>query len=333
MALDCRRLEAAALVAALPDIAALRISVFRDWPYLYDGDHAYEESYLARYAEVREAVVIGAFDGPRLVGASTGMPLVAHADDFAAAFSATDFTLKDVFYCAESVLLPDYRGQASGMPSLISERTQPDLLDTRFLLSAPSSDQTSIPQSRKHIDRWTGSGARVATDPWRMLLLLSPGRISATQKRHTRSCSSGRAFCRLGSSAPTQVFGRFGKSRPGIPKTLVRRRVGEFHILQTFRFLKEPSGLFLLFLRKRQVCCSLNTATPGIARHTPVVCTARAANRPIRELRRAIQRHRLNTVKRRRGWIGRISTGRQSKRQRNGKRRPAQGLGTRCCYP
>lgn len=114
MALDCRRLEAAALVAALPDIAALRISVFRDWPYLYDGDHAYEESYLARYAEVREAVVIGAFDGPRLVGASTGMPLVAHADDFAAAFSATDFTLKDVFYCAESVLLPDYRGQGVG---------------------------------------------------------------------------------------------------------------------------------------------------------------------------------------------------------------------------
>ncbi|MFP5511018.1 MAG: GNAT family N-acetyltransferase, partial [Alphaproteobacteria bacterium] len=35
-------LTGAGLEAALDDVARLRIAVFRDWPYLYDGDLAYE---------------------------------------------------------------------------------------------------------------------------------------------------------------------------------------------------------------------------------------------------------------------------------------------------
>ena len=41
----------AALEAALGDVAALRIAVFRDWPYLYDGDADYEARYLDTYAQ------------------------------------------------------------------------------------------------------------------------------------------------------------------------------------------------------------------------------------------------------------------------------------------
>lgn len=114
MALEIRRLTGPALAAAIPDVAGLRISVFRAFPYLYDGDRAYEESYLARYAESPDAVLVGAYDGTRLVGASTGMPLAAHSDAFAAAFDGYDLAMDDVFYCAESVLLPEYRGQGAG---------------------------------------------------------------------------------------------------------------------------------------------------------------------------------------------------------------------------
>ena len=49
-----------------------------------------------------------------LVGASTGAPLADHAEDFAAAFKGAGLALEDVFYCAESVLLPQYRGQGLG---------------------------------------------------------------------------------------------------------------------------------------------------------------------------------------------------------------------------
>ena len=86
MSLTIRPLTGEALAAALPEVARLRIAVFRAWPYLYDGDPAYEEAYLQSYRESAEALVVGAYDGETLVGASTGTPLTDHADDFAAAF-------------------------------------------------------------------------------------------------------------------------------------------------------------------------------------------------------------------------------------------------------
>ena len=113
-ALNIRPLTGTTLDAALPDLARLRITVFRDWPYLYDGDAAYEERYLAPYRDTPSAIVIGAYDGDTLVGASTGMRLTQHADDFAAAFADADLDLASVFYCAESVLLPAYRGRGVG---------------------------------------------------------------------------------------------------------------------------------------------------------------------------------------------------------------------------
>jgi GNAT superfamily N-acetyltransferase len=108
------RLTGQALADALGDVARLRIAVFRAWPYLYDGDAAYEESYLQTYRESEDAILVGAFDGDRLVGASTGTPMQDHAEDFAAAFAGQDVPLSDIFYCAESVLLPEYRGQGIG---------------------------------------------------------------------------------------------------------------------------------------------------------------------------------------------------------------------------
>jgi len=111
---DVRALTGAALEGALDDVARLRIQVFRAWPYLYDGDLDYERTYLQSYRDSDKAIVVGAFDGDRLVGASTGAPLTDHADDFAAAFEGTGLDLSQIFYCAESVLLPEYRGQGVG---------------------------------------------------------------------------------------------------------------------------------------------------------------------------------------------------------------------------
>ena len=102
-----------ALETALEDVARLRIAVFRDWPYLYDGDLDYERDYLRAY-QSPGAVVVVAEDGGRIVGASTGAPMRDHAGDFAAAFRDRPESLDDIFYCAESVLLPDYRGHGLG---------------------------------------------------------------------------------------------------------------------------------------------------------------------------------------------------------------------------
>ena len=107
-------LTGAALTEALDDVARLRIAVFRDWPYLYDGDYSYERLYLQTYEHSPRAIVVGAYDGDWLVGAATAAPLSEHADDFSSAFDGTSVNIAKTFYCGESVLLPRYRGRGIG---------------------------------------------------------------------------------------------------------------------------------------------------------------------------------------------------------------------------
>ncbi|MFN3275850.1 MAG: GNAT family N-acetyltransferase [Paracoccus sp. (in: a-proteobacteria)] len=113
MSVTTRVLTGEALAAALEDVARLRIAVFRDFPYLYDGDADYERDYLRAY-QSPGAVVVAALDGTRIVGAATGAPMSDHAADFAQAFADRPEPLDRIFYCAESVLLRDYRGHGIG---------------------------------------------------------------------------------------------------------------------------------------------------------------------------------------------------------------------------
>ena len=63
MALDVKSLAGEEIRSVLPALARLRIVVFRDWPYLYDGTLEYEEKYLAKLAAAPGAVCIVARDG------------------------------------------------------------------------------------------------------------------------------------------------------------------------------------------------------------------------------------------------------------------------------
>lgn len=103
------------LGAALDSLAELRIAVFRDWPYLYDGDAAYERDYLRAYADSERAVVIAACaaDG-NIVGAATAAPMADHAAEFAAPFAARGRHIGAIYYFGESVLLPQWRGCGIG---------------------------------------------------------------------------------------------------------------------------------------------------------------------------------------------------------------------------
>lgn len=107
-------LTGAAARAVFDDLARLRITVFRDYPYLYDGDLAYERRYLETYANSAGGVVVAAFDGDRVVGAATGLPLADEPAHVAAPFATAGIDPAGVFYLGESVLLPEYRGRGLG---------------------------------------------------------------------------------------------------------------------------------------------------------------------------------------------------------------------------
>lgn len=114
MSLTIARISTDELEATLLEVARLRIDVFRAWPYLYDGDMDYEARYLATYARSPGAIIVGARDNGRLVGAATGAPMEDNAGDFAAPFLQRGYDLNDIYYCGESVLLSAYRGHGVG---------------------------------------------------------------------------------------------------------------------------------------------------------------------------------------------------------------------------
>lgn len=99
----------------IPDLARLRITVFRAFPYLYEGSEDYEADYLATYARSPESLFVLALDGERIVGASTGVPMADETEAFKAPFAAAGLAPERIFYYGESVLLADYRGRGLGV--------------------------------------------------------------------------------------------------------------------------------------------------------------------------------------------------------------------------
>ena len=114
MSLSVEAVTGPALKDVLPDLARLRIAVFRDWPYLYDGSEDYEREYLAKFIAGKGAVCVVARDGDAIVGASTASPMAESDQEFIAPFKNAGYDISKVFYCGESVLIGDYRGQGVG---------------------------------------------------------------------------------------------------------------------------------------------------------------------------------------------------------------------------
>lgn len=99
----------------VPDIARLRMAVFREWPYLYAGEEAYEHDYLSPYLGSPRALAVVAYAGARIVGAATGLPMADEVAGFRAPFEAAGIDPREVFYLGESVLLPEFRGRGMGV--------------------------------------------------------------------------------------------------------------------------------------------------------------------------------------------------------------------------
>jgi GNAT superfamily N-acetyltransferase len=98
----------------IPELARLRIAVFREFPYLYAGSKAYEQYYLEKFLDLPESMVVVVRDGERVVGASTALPLARAEAEFRTPFVEAGLSPEDWYYFGESVLESAYRGQGLG---------------------------------------------------------------------------------------------------------------------------------------------------------------------------------------------------------------------------
>lgn len=102
------------ILSVIPEVARLRISVFREWPYLYDGTATEEEDYLGHFAQSKHACVgLARIDG-RIVGATTAEPMPSTHAEFQAPFLENGIDPSECFYFGESVLLSAFRRRGIG---------------------------------------------------------------------------------------------------------------------------------------------------------------------------------------------------------------------------
>ena len=98
----------------IDSLGRLRIAVFREYPYLYDGSLEYEREYLKAYLESHRSLVALVLDQGEVVGATTCMPMAEEGPEFQAAFTQAGCDLETICYFGESILLPEYRGRGLG---------------------------------------------------------------------------------------------------------------------------------------------------------------------------------------------------------------------------
>ena len=114
MSLSYLTKQGAAIESVFDDLAKLRIAVFRDFPYLYEGSLDYEKEYLKTYANSERAFLFAVYDGDKMVGATTCIPLSDETAEVQAPFKDAGLDIDSIFYFGESILLFQYRGLGLG---------------------------------------------------------------------------------------------------------------------------------------------------------------------------------------------------------------------------
>jgi hypothetical protein len=98
----------------LDDFAQLRITVFAEFPYLYEGNIEYEKEYIQTYCQSERSFFFGIYLQNKLIGATTCLPLSDETDNIQRPFIEAKMDLNQVFYFGESIILKKFRGQGFG---------------------------------------------------------------------------------------------------------------------------------------------------------------------------------------------------------------------------
>jgi predicted GNAT superfamily acetyltransferase len=93
-------------------VANFRIKIFREYPYLYDGNFEYEEKYLQGYASNPNSLLILVTENNETIGVATSLPLESDSDilsDVEKLFLAQAYKPEDFYYLSEIMIKPGCR--------------------------------------------------------------------------------------------------------------------------------------------------------------------------------------------------------------------------------
>lgn len=115
MAISEQFLTGSSAAGSLNGLASLRLDIFREYPYLYEGLREDELRYLRLYNETPDAFVITVTDAGNIVGAATGVPLCHEQRELIEPFAETPYNVAEIFYVGELLFYLAYRNQGLGL--------------------------------------------------------------------------------------------------------------------------------------------------------------------------------------------------------------------------
>jgi hypothetical protein len=185
--LEVRQLSPEEAKSNLKVLMSLRMRIFQDFPYLYQGTLDSEEKYISPYKDAKNFVLIACFDGLQVVGCATGLPLIEASSEIQAPFLSSGVSLSEVFYFGESLLLPKYRGQGIGHRFFDGRERAAKAINgikmTCFCNVQRSSDHAMRPQKYRPLDEfWSRRGYRKVPELVAHLSWVDIGEPKETEK-------------------------------------------------------------------------------------------------------------------------------------------------------
>jgi len=95
--------------AVIPKLADLRIEIFAEYPFLYEGSLEDEKQHIKKFFAMEDAIVVAAFDQDKIVGISTAYPFIYEKESFQKLFLKHQRAPQEYFIIGEVALQKQYR--------------------------------------------------------------------------------------------------------------------------------------------------------------------------------------------------------------------------------
>jgi len=141
------------------DIARLRVTVFKEYPYLYDGNFDDELLYAQKFVNSPNSLVCLLFDKNKVVGALTGLPLAYEDVLIRDTWEQNSNTpLSSVYYFSEMLMYSEYRKHGYGSKLFVTGENcvkQYSSFDTITLITIHRNNNHPLqPTSYKPLDHF-----------------------------------------------------------------------------------------------------------------------------------------------------------------------------------
>lgn len=105
------RLTGSAIKTYIPSFSKLRIKALKEFPCLRHNNLEEDQKYLHNLARCNESIAVIIFDGSKIIGMSTGIPIEKEHSLIQNPLLQKSYNLSSIYYFTAPILLKKYQGR------------------------------------------------------------------------------------------------------------------------------------------------------------------------------------------------------------------------------